>query len=384
MKHTLLAILLGLAALGLVIFGLSPASRADDNGVSLSFSADDNGSVITTGQTINFTAILTNTDAVSRAFIFAAQVPTGTVFVAASPDLQANSYPVGVSAADPVKSLAWSGSIPPQQPTVFTLTLQVASADSGPGGDIPVAALVFDAATGQELTRQTLTLDWPGSAVYLPLIRRGNEPTPTPTVSPSPTPTPLAGQITATIAGTLHGIGGTYDEAISGVDTSGTDKLYNTQPEHYWGLSFSLTQCQYWILEYHLSRAYFEFDTTGVGNFSRAYLEFRNETAYPGPPAHSVNIHQGTWTQLLTNTYEIRPENWAAYGSLIATVPGHTAQLPVTATVTIPATYINRGGMTKFVFRTSTEGTAPVPYSCMGGAQGLGGGVGLPYLYIVP
>lgn len=106
--------------------------------------------------------------------------------------------------------------------------------------------------------------------------------------------------------------------------------------------------------------------------------------AYPGPPAHSVNIYQGTWSQLITETNQVRPENWAAYGALIATAPGNTQPAAVTATVTIPAAYINPGGITKFAFKSSTEGTAPAPYSCYGGADGLGASLSLPYLYLVP
>jgi hypothetical protein len=398
MKHTLLAILLGLTAVGLVIFGLSPASRADDNGVSLGFSADDNGQVITTGQTIHFTAILTNTDAMTRTYIFAAQVPTGTVFVAASPNLQPNSYPVGVSAADAVKSLTWAGAIPPQsQSTVFTFTLQVETSGAGSGGDIPVAALVFDADTGQELTRQTITLDWPGTAfsLYLPVLFHHQEPTPTPTntatpVQPTVTPTtsPTPGntrQITPTIAGVLQSQSDNYSTVLAGGgDVHGQDSLYKTTPNHYWALSLTLIQCQFMDIVYMVHRDYLEFDTSGVGTFSRAYLVFRDDGGYPGPPTHSVKIYQGTWTQLLTDTYQVRSENWGAMGNLITTVPGNPAQLPVTATVTIPSAYINPGGITKFGLKSSTEGSPPQAYSCYGGANGLGGSLGLPYLYIVP
>ena len=391
MKHTLLAILLGLTAVGLVIFSLSPASRADDNGVSLSFSADDNGQVITTGQTIHFTAVLTNTDAVSRAFIFAASVPTGTVFVAASSDLQPNTYPVGATVADQIKSLTWNGAIAAGQTTAFTFTLQVESSGPLPGGDIPTIVVVFEEATGQEIARQTITLDWPGVAVYLPVIFRqaAVSPTPTPPPLPSPTPTatPVAAlrQITPTIAGILQSQAETYIGAMSGTDASGNDVLSSVSPDHYWGLTLPLSQCRSEELSYRIARNYFEFDTTGATGFNGGYLVFRHDMAFPGPPAHAVNIYQGTWTQLLTGTIQVQPENWAAYGDLIAAVPGHTAPLPViTSTVMIPAAYINPGGITKLAFASSTEGTPPASYSCFGGPPPLGGSTGLPYLYLVP
>ncbi|MCG3211860.1 MAG: hypothetical protein FOGNACKC_05506 [Anaerolineae bacterium] len=389
MKQTLLAVLLGLTAVGLVIFSLSPASRADDNGVSLGFNADDNGQVITAGQTIHFTAILTNTDAVTRTYIFAAQVPTGTVFVASSPNLQANSYPVGVSAADPVKSLTWSGTISPAVSRLFTFTLQIDSAGIGPGGDIAVNALVFDAGGGAELSRQTITLDWPGATLYFPLIARNSgPPTPQPTSTPSPTPTPLpaTGQFTPTVAGGLQSQATDYNVALAGGGyVQGQDLLYDTTPDHYWALNLTLVQCNFMELVYMVHRDYLEYDTSGVGSFGHAYLVFRNNMAYPGPPAHSVNIYQGTWTQLITETNQVRPENWAAYGALIATAPGNTQPAAVTATVTIPAAYINPGGVTRFALKTSTEGAAPPLNSCFGGPNpGLGASLSLPYLYLVP
>lgn len=336
---------------GFFVSAAGPVGGIDIASASLEVTGSANAAAVYPGQTIDYTYQITNTGTVTLTVIAVNDRLDSVLFL--NPTLAAGETTWGTMSRAVDQNAA---------PGPLTNTVTVTGWP--PEGE-PVATIVT--------TTVTIT-NW--RQVYLPLILNPG--------SDNPTVPGNAREITATIAGALHSQAESYNEAITGGYVGGTDILYNALPEHYWALNFSLIQCKYQTIEYHLNRAYFEFDTSGVSNFSRAYLEFRNDTAYPGPPAHSVNIHQGTWTQLLTNTYVVQPENWTAYGALVATVPGHTAQLPVTATVTVPAAYINRGGMTKFVFKTSTEGSPPAPYSCMGGANGLGGSVGLPYLYIVP
>lgn len=385
MRRLIFAVAAGLLALALVFVTLS-RSEAISDPVDLVLTSPYAGGEVTVGDTVRFTALLTNVDAISRTFVYALSIPQGTVFVAASGNLQRNSYPVG-AADTTVKSLTWNGQLEPQQRQTFTFTMQITAAGTLPGGDIPVTGLVFDVDSGEELSRETVTLDWPGATLYLPVITRNSGPPTTPTPStPTPTPLPSTGQFTATLAGMLQSQATAYDAALAGSGyVAGNEMLYDQEPYQYPFISLSLVQCNFMELVYMVHRTYVEYDTGGIGEFGSAYLVFRNNTAYPGPPAHSVEVYQGTWTQLLSETHQIDPANWDAQGALIATVPGNTGALPVTATVAIPAGYVNPGGVTRFALKTSTEGNAPPLNSCFGGPNpGLGASVSLPYLYIQP
>ncbi len=254
MRHLLFSIMLGLTALVAVVLGLPQSSWAG-GGASLNLASDYDGQVI-----------------------------TGTILVSADSDLQTNSYSVGIAATvTNTRSLTWEGEVSPQQTQTFTYTLAISSAGIGPGGDIPVTSLVFDTDSGQEIARQTITLDWPGFIYYLPLLVHRYSGT-------TPTPPPASGRFTPTIAGVLQSQSDNYNTVLTGGEIQGQDSLYGVQPEYYWSLNLSLVQCRFADLVYMVHRDYLEYDTTNVDSFSKAYLVFKNNTAYPGPPAHTVNM----------------------------------------------------------------------------------------------
>lgn len=365
-----LALISGLRG-GLVKAG--PSQAVAGNNIALNFSRTPATNPVASGQTFTFTAVVTNQDSVSRDLRFYAAVPQGTNHVSHSANL---SYSAS--------SLNWNGTLGVNGSQTFTFTLRAESPGTGSGGDIPVAASVFNQSGGASLVSETLILDW-ASLLFLPviLIPDGNG-----GVSPTPIPSPTpegAIKIEPNHGGNLSSENSDYATALAGSNLSGADQVDMTPEWQRPFMSFSLVQC-YFLGIYTVRRAYMEFDTSAIpANFSSARVEFNNYTAWPGPPDHWVQVYQGTWTQLRSGVdYELNPAIWNAKGALIGQAQGTTGQTPVLGVVNIPKQFINAGGITRLAFTTSTEGTPAVANSCYGGQPGRGASFSIPYLYIQP
>lgn len=226
--------------------------------------------------------------------------------------------------------------------------------------------------------------------VHLPVVivsNGGNTPEPTP--NPVVTPPPDSTIIEPAVAAALQSQAGDYPTALAGTgdnlfDLGGTDVISVTPPEQRKYLGHTLIQCNVFGQAYLVNRIYFEFDTTAIPeNFSEAYISFENYVAWPGPPLHYVNIWLGNWSELLQpGTNETIPAVWTQYGPMLAHVQGAWNNQAEQVTIKLSRNAVNAGSITKLAFTTSTEGTAPLLYSCMGNNPALGGAFSIPYLYI--
>jgi hypothetical protein len=212
----------------------------------------------------------------------------------------------------------------------------------------------------------------PQFQLFLPVVF-GPPPTPTPQPTPLPPTTPVTGTVQTLWPVKAVGVmssAESRDEAMNGVYAGGSDGIthYRSPGEVVYSLMnrkatfFDLTL-------YTISRSYVEFDTTTVpADFETAQFNFTSFGAYPGPPAHHVVVHRGTWTDggLTDADSQFLPQNWYAYEPAPLTVlpGGEPVWQPVT--ITLPREVINPGGITRLVFRSTAEGTVPVTQ--LGGA----------------
>ncbi len=375
------AIIAGLSFLLMSFLGLgrggnegaiSPYAITTGDNITLDFTSAYTGQGVVAGEKITFTVTITNQDVVSRNLYFYNDIPAGLLHIAHSPNLSYTTV------------LTWSDVLTSAGSARFTYTLQVT--ETGNLDDIPVTARVFNQSGGAQLVSENIILSQVKYVSYLPLIFKQGD-----NSSPSPTPTPVGAIKVAPVrGGTLQSQSDNYSTALAGGGfVAGSDVIDITPPAQLPYLNFSLIQCRFNDLVYIVHRNYFEFDTSSIpANFNAARLEFYHYTAYPGPPAHVVNVYRGTWTTLLlvSDTTQLDPAIWNEQGAMVGQSPGTTGSSSVLGAVNIPKSYINTGGVTKIALKTSTEGGgAPLSDSCFGGGQaGLGGGISIPYLYIDP
>jgi len=199
--------------------------------------------------------------------------------------------------------------------------------------------------------------------VFLPMMSVA--PTPTPAPTPLPPTTPVTGTVQTlwpvrVVAANSQGED--YAALFNKTTVNGGDSLLLDQPGQ---IVYSLiigNHTSFGYPWYRISRNYVEFDTTTVpADFEIAQFNLAT-SAFPGPPAHDVAVHRGTWADGGLTVIEEYGDflNWLDYDpTLLAILPGNAgAWTPIS--VTLPREVINPGGITKLVFRSTAEGTPPL------------------------
>lgn len=316
-------------------------------------------------------------------------VPSGTTVITYSRNLSGWSYILPLE--DAPLSVSWTGTLTPSGNVPLSYTVQVDDIEQ----ITPVEARLFNQNGGYEILSQTVSIATAGDPLYLPIALRdvpaNATPLPTATNTPMPTMTPTAtptGTQTVTpttvvlepvVIANMISDGDVYVEALNGTGSGGV-KGQNliSQPVDIFGLAV----CEAFGF-FSVYRFAFEFDTSGIeSGYTQVYLQFIDRPAYPGPPEHNAIVYQGTWGQLLgPNQQIITPTAWSAVGDEIAIVPRNSPDAMITQTVTIAPVYIDLNGTSKFLFRSSTEGSIPGSSSCINIDGTLGGSIASPQLY---